>query len=386
MYVGFGNVLGAGLNFLFLTAAAKTLDIENFGRYALVTSVLIGLARISDFGTNSLYVVGKKMVTQYFSAKAILTLAGTILSIVVLLLMNITNGHLIVLFVVGFLGYSINYTLFGLFQRVENYTALIFLLLIPSLIKGTYALAIFLNIVQLDFLQYFGVFTLSILPTGVLAFWTPIKLRFDIKEGIFLLKKACSPGIGQLIQENLPAINNTLAKSSQNFSGVGIFSLANKITMVFVVASFSIFTVLLPKNAKRIKANEGYDLRETLILSMGIFILGITTIVVGKLFIVGIFGDKFIESLRLLNILVFAGTFTSITSFMENYFFVKNKSQYILRIHLTKLSILLILAAVLMPRYELLGLAWAQLIAAVIALGAVYLFFNKASSSSSSDL
>ena len=54
--VSTGNIFNAVLGMLFLFAVAKTLSIEVFGKYALITSVLVSISKIIDFGTNSIYV------------------------------------------------------------------------------------------------------------------------------------------------------------------------------------------------------------------------------------------------------------------------------------------------------------------------------------------
>ena len=55
-FVGLGNIFNAGLGFLFLTAVARTLDLETFGKYALLSTLLLTISKIVDFGANSVYV------------------------------------------------------------------------------------------------------------------------------------------------------------------------------------------------------------------------------------------------------------------------------------------------------------------------------------------
>ena len=47
-FVGGGNAAGAGLGLLFLTAVARSLSLEDFGKYALITSVMVSLSRLMD--------------------------------------------------------------------------------------------------------------------------------------------------------------------------------------------------------------------------------------------------------------------------------------------------------------------------------------------------
>jgi O-antigen/teichoic acid export membrane protein len=189
-----------------------------------------------------------------------------------------------------------------------------------------------------------------------------------IKE---FLRETLSPGISQLINESFSAVSNALAKAFSTFSGVGIFSLADKISSVFVLVSFTIFTVLLPKNAIRKRERQGYDYMETIILSIGVLLLAFFTIIFARFFIPWFFENKYDQSLEILNVMVFAGAITAIHTFMENYFFVENKTNYLAFISGGKLALLIILSLILIPIFSLNGLAWANFIAAGVTLGVV---------------
>jgi O-antigen/teichoic acid export membrane protein len=66
--------------------------------------------------------------------------------------------------------------------------------------------------------------------------------------------------------------------------------------------------------------------------------------------------------------MIIACAFTAMHSFMENYFYIENKTKTLLMISTTKLVVFLIFSFILVPAYNLLGLVYAQLIAAIIAL------------------
>ena len=380
IYVGSGNAFNAALGFLFLGAAAKMLPLEQFGKYALLSALLISLAKIMDFGTNSIFVAKSiteddtKLKNHFVSLKLILFIVSFIVSLLALHFLDLLTFKIILVFTAGLIFYGINFTLFGFYQKVENYTMLIFLNTVPALVKGTYAILIFLGFLKLDFVQFFQIFSLAIGPSALLFAFLPkefknINLDFSFVKQY--LKQAFSPGVSQLISEGIPAVNNSLAKIFTNFGSVGIYSLADKISSAFALVSFTIFTVLLPQNASRKKGKEGYDYLETVLLSIGVLILAFFTIIFSKYLIPLVFGAKFDQSLDLLNILVLANAIGAIHVFLENYFYVENKTKYLAYISSGKLVMLILFSIVLIPIFSLKGLAWAQLLAATITLGVV---------------
>ena len=79
-YVSLGNILNAGLGFLYIAAVAKTLELNDFGKYALLASFLVIIAKIIDFGTNSIYVAGtisnKEDLNEIFFGVKLFLLTG----------------------------------------------------------------------------------------------------------------------------------------------------------------------------------------------------------------------------------------------------------------------------------------------------------------------
>jgi O-antigen/teichoic acid export membrane protein len=134
---------------------------------------------------------------------------------------------------------------------------------------------------------------------------------------------------------------------------------------------------MLPKNARLKKENKGYDFKETVFISIGIIILSVLGMIFAEFFLTTLFGEKFAPSIRLLDVLIFANAFTAIHTFMENYFFVEKKTNYILYINLSKLTIFVISVAVLTSYLQLMGLAIANLIASVGALLITYYFIRN---------
>lgn len=378
-FVGIGNIINAFLGLIFLAVVARTLSVELFGKYALLTSLLVSLSKIIDFGTNSLFVSKSISLDQdlkegFLSSKVILFFITLPISFLILWIFKLTNLWIILLFFIGLVSYGINITFFAFFQKTEMFTNAILLNTLPAFTKGLIAALIFFKIVTPDFNQLFAIFSLSMLTCITLYKFLPKNLKpqfkngIEINKGLSLLKLSISPGISLLITNGWSALSNSIAKITKSFTDVGIFSIADKIANVFSLISLSIFTVLLPKNALRKRNKLSYEFTETFGLSVIIIIMAIFAVVAAKFFILFFIGDKYKDSILLLDTLIFSSALTAIHVFMENYFFVEEQTHTLLGINGGKLIIFLVSSLILVPILALKGLAISQLIASIAAL------------------
>ena len=385
IFVGFGNVFNAVLGFAFLSAVAKTLDLESFGKYALITTLLVAVSKIIDFGTNSVYVAeaisteDKSLINKFYTQKLLLLGISIPISLMLLFILKLNTGKLVLYFILGLVAYAINYTLNAFFQKDEKFVHLVSLNTLPALIKGIFAFLIFSGSIYLNLEQAFMIFSLSIFSGIALIIFLSNeykKFKFDFSEIKKYLEKCTPAGISLLIYEGWPSIANSIAKISKDFSNVGIFSIAEKIANIMLLGAISIFTVLLPKNAYAKKRNEKFDFKEVFIISIFIIILAFFGTLIARIFVDRFFGDKFSESLPLLGFLIFASAFTSIHTFMEHYFFIEEVTKYIMYINIGKLAIFLTLSYLLVPTMALKGLSLASLISAVVAVIATTIFIK----------
>jgi O-antigen/teichoic acid export membrane protein len=375
-FVGAGNVVNAGLGLFFIAAVARSIGVEDFGRYALITSLLVFLAKVTDFGTNSIFVArsithSQNLINRFVTLKVLLFAVALPLSLITLYLLDFTGSHLLLIFILGLVAYTFNFALFGLFQRTENYAALIALNTIPATIKGAFALLMVLGIININFSQAFLIFSGSIMPSIFLAFLLPKEMRvfsFSL-EGIKEMFRDIFPaGTSQLIGEGWSALSNSIAKIVGGFFDVGIFSIADKIASVFSLVSLSIFTVLLPNNSKLKKESGRYDFKETVLLAGGVFLVSVLGIAMARPLVPVVFGTEYLGSLPLLDLMIIAGAITAIHTFMENYFYVEGRTWSLFQISFSKLGVFLLGSIILIPAYGIRGIALAQLFSALTAL------------------
>jgi O-antigen/teichoic acid export membrane protein len=376
-FVGAGHIINAVLGFVFLTATAKYMSLDDFGKYALLSSILIAMAKLTDLGSNSLFVAKSislghtKLTNAFYSLKVILFAVTTLLSIPLLLIFKINDAALILIFIAGLFAYMVNFTFYGLFQKVEDFYNTVFLNTIIAVIKAFFAVLIFTKLMQPTVLNSFAIFSLSVFPSLILGLWLPEefkKFKFSLVEVGTFFKEAFPAGVSQMITESWSAISNTIANMARGFANVGVFSLADKISNIFALIALSVFTVLLPKNARRKKENLDYDIKETVLISAGLIVMAIGSIIVSHLFLIPIFGEKFSGSLPLLDLMIVASAIIAINTFMENYFFVEQKTNLLMGISLAKLTTFLIPALILVGPFNLLGIAWAQIFSSTITL------------------
>ncbi|EKE00353.1 MAG: hypothetical protein ACD_22C00042G0004, partial [uncultured bacterium] len=339
----------------------------------------------TDLGTNSLFVAhsitkGENPLNRFMSLKFLLFLVALPVSIFILLFFNLADTQTLIIFLLGLLAYAINFALFGLFQQLEDFVAVVAVNTIPALIKGIFAVLIFFGLITLNYEQAFIVFSLSVVPSLVLWWFLPKdyrKLKFTMIGVRQLFFETLPAGISLFISEGWAAIANGIAKIAQGYAQVGIYSVAEKISSVFTLLSLAIFTVLLPKNAKNKKELNKYDFTETILLSIGILLVSGAAIVAARIGVPIVFGDKFNESIKLLDIMILASAITAIHAFMENYFYVERKTKVLFSITTTKLLVFLGASFLLVPAYSLNGLAYAQLASALVALALTVYIFNK---------
>ncbi|MBD3366186.1 oligosaccharide flippase family protein [candidate division WWE3 bacterium] len=384
-FVAVGNMFNALLGFIYLWAVANSLPVEDFGKYSLFISLTVVIGRLTDFGTNSTFVAGSILNPSkkkaFVPAKIPLFIGAIILGVTALHVLELATMALILIFLGSVLAYALNYTLYAFYQKEEKYTYLVLLYTLPALIKALAAPLFYFGIVNPTVPLTTAIFGLSIFGGALLVLKdNPLKkLNLKIDKSTWkLLLEAWPAGVSQTITEIWSPLSNAIAKIIQGFSDVGVFALANKVSVVFALLSLSIFSVLLPKNAKRKKQELKYSFDEAALLAMLLLVMGVLGVIGSKFVIANFFGPQFEASLDLLNILVFAGALAAVASFMENYFFIEESTGKILAINGLKLGTFILSVLLLVPGMQLRGLALAQLLASIVAvLGTAVFIFAK---------
>lgn len=369
-YVSVLNFVNLGLGLILFLSLAQRLSIEDFGIYALLTLLLVSLSKIIDFGSNSTFVSefiskGKHSLNEVISFKIISFFVVSLISVLILVYVNkISDLSIIFTFILGLFFYGINYSLFGLFQKDEEFFKASLLNFLPALVKAIFGGLFIFGFLVPDYTLGFQVFSLSMAASALFLKFKikeikTFKFTFSIRT---FFKKFYLAGISQAINESWSTISNQILAILRTLVDLGSFSLASKLSNVFSLISYSIYTVILTTNAKRRKYLISYNLTESLIL--GIFLIIIATIgsFVAPIFFKVFFGNKFDDSIIIFTILLFSQALASIHKFLDNFFFIEEKSQTLLKFTTIKLLLFIILSVLLTNTYGIIGLAVADLV------------------------
>ena len=390
--VSVGNILNAVFGLIFLTACARVLSVPDFGKYALLTSLLVFMSKVVDFGSNAVFVAEslktqdkQVLIIRFYMLKLALFAVATALSLVILRALNLADSVVALVFLAGLVFYAINVTLFAIYQSSEMFLHAVLLNSIPAVFKAGFGALVLAGFFTPSLQQFYMVFSLSMALCVALYLFIPKDFKLGtgrsvaLAEVLPIFKTSAPAGISQLISQGWPAISNTIVKISKGFSDVGVFYLADKIANVFSLISLSIFTVILPQNARRKKENLPHDLKETAFLGALILLLALGFVSVSGIFVSKLFGDKFSGSLLILDILVISSAISAIHAFMENYFYIHDSTKTIMYISLIKITIFAALTFILIPPLALKGLALAQLSSSLLGLAVVIFLTISAS-------
>lgn len=387
-YVSFGNILNALLGVTFLTAVARELTVFDFGRYAVITTLLVAMSKVIDSGSNSVYVANAFNSSEddinkntFLTLKVIMYFVAAFFGILVLILVldlpDIPN--LLVPFLLGLLAYTINISLFTFFQKSKMYLHAVGLNTIPALLKGLAAFYIFMFSPYIDLLTAYKVFSYSMFSCVLLLFLLPKEyfgFSFNLKGSWGLFKRGLPGGVGLVIQHSWPTVSSSMTTLVKNFVDAGLFAIPDKIANIFVLISVSVFTVLLPENAERKDKKGRYYTKETLYVSLFIILLGVLATIIARFAVPLVFGEEYQASIPLIGVLIMASSITSIHTFLENYFYVEEKVQKIMYLNLFKLTFFLIVGYLALTKFGLIGLAYTQLIASILTLSLTLVFFR----------
>lgn len=384
--VGFMNLTNLGLGLILFSAAAYKLPMEEFGIYSLLTIFLVWFSKFIDFGSNSSFVSkflskDKNYVEELINFKIIsFIFTSFIASLTLIFIINYQSNpipnlvDILIFFILGLFFYGINYLLFAFFQKEEKFFQATLLNFVPALIKGSIGLAVLLNAFNPSLKDFFGIFALSmagssIFLIGNFKIFKGFKFNFKISH---FFKSFYLAGTSQQINESWGPISNFLAFLIKSLSDLSNYSFASKLSNVFSVLSYSIYTVILTSNAKRKKLSQNYNLKESLILGLILIVFATLGTLIAPFLINLLFQGKFNESIVVFGVLIFSGAITSIHKFLDNYFFVEEKSKTLLKITISKLVVFIVLSVLFINYFGIIGLALADLTVSIIVTAFTY--------------
>lgn len=371
--VGLGNFINALGGFAYLISASKILSVENFGKYSFLISFFIFMAKLTELGTTSSFVSlsikeGKNYNKSLLLLKVALTTIVILLSFPILSIYKFTNSEIFISLCVGYIGYALNDYLFALFQKDESFIKTTFVNALPALFK---------LILAFFFIFYFKTNNAPLLTTIIIYFFALFTSLFlfpfvsknknpDPKNGVKNLARVGFPGgISQALNTAIPAINSSIILFKTSFEAVGMFSLAEKLSSILSLASLSIFTVILPNKAREMRENKNYSIRTSVMLSVVIIFCSVFMSLLAKS-VLNLLFIKYVNILPFFYILIFSSGFSAISGFLDNFFYVKEKTTTLLLTNISKIIFLVISAFYLTQNFGIIGTAYANLLTSIL--------------------
>ncbi len=375
--VGTGNIVNALGGFVFVLAAAKVLSVSEYGTFALLTSIFILTAKLTELGTTSSFVSfsvkqNRSPFLGLLTLKVGMTILAFLFTLVVLYIyaqFNLTN---VVLFFVGFVGYALNDYLFAVFQEKEKFLGTTLVNSLPAGLKLLFGAAIWFEFFKTTGSQVLGIYLLALLASVLIFPLLPsvdlsknVNLKTDIEN---LIRLGFPGGFSQMLNLSIPAINGSLLYFTLSTHELGVFTFADKIASIMTLVGLSIFTVLLPKKAKDFKLTNNYSFNQLIPLIV-IVIFSVTVIVMtASPVISNLFGQKYVESIFILKILAVTGGVNAVCLFLDNFFFVTESTKKLLGISFVKVTTLAVIGYFACLSYGVAGLAYVNLIVASLFL------------------
>ncbi len=382
--VGVSNLANGIGGFIFLIASARLLPTDDYAKFAVLTASFVFFAKITELGTTPAFVtLSIQEKTDYSKAllklKVYFGLVAFVLCFAFLNFFSISDFYTFFALSLGFIGYLINDYLFALFQLKEDFLKTSLINFLPAVVKAVFALLAIASVVSYNFYQFSLLYLASLLVAFPLAFskkaLSSIQTKTESEEKgkvKQLLVLGTPAGVSQALILIVPLINSTMIKSSLGLTQVASFALAEKISTIFSLASLTLFTVFLPKNAQQTK--KGLLTSKTVFLPLVYLVLSLFVMLAatGPL-LKFIFNDKYQSLIELSYILSISAALTASSSFLENIYYIFHKTKVLFTVQLLKIFILLTLNLVLIKTVGVFGVAFSNLGSSFLSLVAISL-------------
>ena len=342
-----GNIVAQGVGFLTIIIISRDLGPEQYGIFSLLLAIFTVAVQISDFGVSTSYV---KYVSENLSkAKGIFVtviLSKVALSLIIIVALYFLSGvisdfffesrkyqKLIELIAVAILFQSFFGVIIGHFQAIQNFKVFAYLNISHNLLKLISIIIISFSFSQEKHLEYFIlsyafvviflIFSISIKNYKLFRY---IK-QFDFNYFIQIYKLGFWVFLSSLAVMVIMRLDIMMHQKMSTSLEVGYYSVAMNLAMIFPLITTSLVTTLLPKMdeflknhtvkeyVKRVLSNTKYVLAVLIVMELlSPFVIKI------------LFGEQYIESISVFQILLVAFTFGMIINPISLVMYSINKA------------------------------------------------------------
>jgi O-antigen/teichoic acid export membrane protein len=392
------TILSRGCNFLLFILIARTFGPEKYGVYSLITVSISFLVSFFDFGMGNIAVrfsgryeeereniFGIYCFCKLAIAVALFILLFTFPKTLPELLNKPQAQEYIFIIFVGFVLDSYQYILVTYYQAVEQF-------FVRALINiGTFAfrlIAIFILLqFSVDNIEIVALlFSLSSLPVIIIflnKFINCIRIFISSKIEKDILMETLHYGkwivLAALPIQLMTRLDFYAVTSFSTFEDMGLYNSAVQLVSFFSYIPFVFGTVFLPKTSKYKKPSEMKSfIKRIVVLGIPITAIILGIIPIFKLLIPFLLGEKYIKSIPIFNVLIYAFIFTLWTTMFGTVFYALGKAKVMTLGAYIQLIFFIIGLSFLTPPYGINGVVWSKVIAnaAYFFLVAYILFFH----------
>lgn len=371
----FSRGFSLGLGFLVTILITRNFSVEVFGEYSFLISIAMTCFQFAHLGfssANTYYIVHNKKLLPFLLANTqILGLVVGFITLIVLLILNIIYFHrevsliIVTAFMVPFLVITeLNRGLLTGLEKIKTANNLDLLSKILYTIMVISVIVYFQSIWSLIFAYVMQMFIYS-----STSFYNLFKkAKNKLKPSIHLFRKTSNYSIRIYLTLFLAflvlKIDVYFIEYFMGNKPLGIYSLAATLATHLILIINVVIPLLLPKLAtinntsERIKKLRNilfYALILLVLINLGFYFLG-------KWFIVLVFGDKYLESVIIIQILLMATSVLSLETILAQYYAFIGKIKFLIYYWLITLSLNIILNYLWIPKYGIEGAAWASFI------------------------
>lgn len=379
------------IGFTYFVFLARNLSVEIFGRYNLITSVMVIFSFLPDIGIGLVTVreIAKKThdTSILLGNTLLVTTATSIVTIIIVitfgLIAKFSNEvmHLLFISSLGLLLSQIRSVPLFYFDGVERMGYSAILKALNSLLLIIFGIAGF----------YFGFGLLGIITGfligGIISFmitWIlffakriKINLKFDKKITKHLIIQGLPLGIAAFSALIYSNIDGILLERLLSEEALGIYSSASKFGPTLIQLLNVPFVVAVYPALSRLSREEPIRFQRAILKSLGaVFLWSIPVSITVAIFagvIPIIFGERYSAGIPILRVLIFFVPFASLSALLYKVLIVINKQNWYLLISIIGVAINILLNLILIPKMLIMGAAIASVFTQ-ITLFVIYFF------------
>lgn len=387
-----GNIVAQGIGFLIIIIMSRDLGPNQYGVFSLLLAIFTVATQVSDFGVSTSYV---KYVSENLS-KAKEIFVTVILSKIALSLLVITTLYFLSGFISDFFFETRQYqglieiiavavlfhAFFGVivshFQAVQNFKVFAYLNIVHNFLKFISVLIVALVFSEEKHLEYFILIYAFVVVTLILAIniknyklFTYIKL-FDFDYFIQIYKLGFWVFLSSLAVIVIMRLDIMMLQKMSTSLEVGYYSVAMNLAMIFPLITASLVTTLLPKMDEFLKNHTVKEyVQKVLSKTKYVIAILIAMELLSPFVIRLLFGEQYIESISVFQILLVAFTFGIIINPISLVMYSINKAYLLTTMNWVQLPLNYFGNLLLIPIWQADGAAISTTILRVI--GGLYI-------------